>query len=311
MTMFKTSITSADPQGQQAVKLFQAAYSGLKLDEIQAQTLNEHGHLLKEAVEKAIKSISAKSGDLWSDYEYPKQYRKPRPVMDQLEALTKLFPNINVAGACEFTHDIMPTIEAPFGAEGWFAIPRWEKMFGSYQEAVSKVFQELTIKRRWKYHCDDRIARNGGVYPGVYPGIPVEEDQAKFARATRDQKGVEGDVVIIPAQFGRRHRGRSLPRVRKTMRKNEFGLGAFAVGCMLLTHYGRLVPAERPRSLDCTLICPGDEYPEHSDGRVEDSPSFSLWGDGGISIWRHSSGSYGQSNCAVTGFVPQGRSSNA
>jgi len=48
------------------------------------------------------------------------------------------------------------------------------------------------------------------------------------------------DILVVPAQFGLRHRGRSVRRVREVMNANEFGLGVFAIGIMLLTHPERL-----------------------------------------------------------------------
>ena len=52
---------------------------------------------------------------------------------------------------------------------------------------------------------------------------------------------------------------------------NEFGLGAFAVGCMLLTHPERLVRWEQLH-----IDCGGDEYDWLADGDWSRCPCFSF-----------------------------------
>ncbi|MDE2071250.1 MAG: hypothetical protein KGI70_00750 [Patescibacteria group bacterium] len=292
--MFKTSITSADPQGQQAVKVFEAVYNSLKLDETRAQNINE-SYELKTALQKALTDAT---GVYWSEHGYPKQYRGPRPLDEQIDALLKHFPALRVDETLLFMRNSLPKISPPFGAEGWFAIPRWEKVASEYGVAFNKLFSELVIKHKWKSHIDDRVGTKGRP---VTPGKPNENMLGRFKRTI---KGQTGDVVIVPAQFGWRHRGRSLVQAHRAMRRNEFGLGAFAVGCMLLTHHNRLIPDKSLQHLN-TLICPGDFYRSgHDDGRVEDSPQFSRWHDGGISFWRHSTGVSGPDNTFVTAFVP-------
>ncbi len=61
---------------------------------------------------------------------------------------------------------------------------------------------------------------------------------AAFQKLGEAQEGY--DILVVPAQFGFAHRGRSVRRAREVMSALEFGLGLFAVGIMLLTHENRL-----------------------------------------------------------------------
>src|SRR5262249_58321455 len=62
-------------------------------------------------------------------------------------------------------------------------------------------------------------------------------------------------LLLVPAQFGQRHRGQSIRRARARFAEHGFGLGGFAVACMLLTHPERLAQADQ-----LYVDCPGDEY---------------------------------------------------
>ncbi len=88
------------------------------------------------------------------------------------------------------------------------------------------------------------------------------------------QKGF--DTLVVPAQFGIRHRGRSVRRARETFTANEFGLGPFETGCMLLTHPERLEDYD-----DLWPDCAGSEYAPGEDGDFSGAPYF-YFGDGEV-----------------------------
>ena len=112
-------------------------------------------------------------------------------------------------------------------------------------------------------------------------------------------EGQEGDILVIPAQFGFRHRGKSVRRARETFYDNEFGLGAFAVGTMLLTHPEREVEWEQLH-----IDCSGDEYSPDADGQFVGTPFFN-WFDGklrfGVDWTVDANERYG----SASGFLPQ------
>jgi hypothetical protein len=96
-----------------------------------------------------------------------------------------------------------------------------------------------------------------------------------------------------------RHRGKSVRRARETFASNEFGLGAFAIGCMALVHPERYV---RWEELDTD--CAGDEFAPGADGACSEAPLFRFHGYElrfGTSDVSHASAFYG----SVSGFVPQ------
>ena len=82
------------------------------------------------------------------------------------------------------------------------------------------------------------------------------------------------------------------------MNSSEFGLDAFAVGIMLLTHPERLVAYE-----DLWIDCAGDEYLPDADGQFEYAPCF-LFIDG---KGKFDAGWFGDAleGCgSASGFVP-------
>ena len=92
----------------------------------------------------------------------------------------------------------------------------------------------------------------------------------KFANEQKDY-----DILVIPAQFGILHRGRSVRRALEVMmNSNQFGLGAFAVGIMLLTHPERLQSYN-----DFYIDCAGDKFSTEIVGVFDDAPFFKFYGD--------------------------------
>ncbi len=117
-----------------------------------------------------------------------------------------------------------------------------------------------------------------------------------FEQIAETQKG---DILIIPVQYGIRHRGRSVRRARECFGTNEFGLGAFAVGSMALTHPERYVRWEQLHT-----DCAGDEFAPDADGDFSGSPVF-LFVVGRLEfltgVVSHAYVPYG----SVSGFLPQ------
>ena len=82
--------------------------------------------------------------------------------------------------------------------------------------------------------------------------------------------------------------------------KNEFGLGPYEVGAILLTHPERLVGDQNELFVDC----PGAEYSPEADGEFVWAPYF-YWYDGRLSFnayWvEYAHAYYG----SASGFLPQ------
>ena len=197
--------------------------------------------------------------EVQSSYVYPKGY-KVKGITEQTNILRQLFPGIG--NALEKLAD-QPL---PPNAEGWFDIPKWEKFAPTYGEAVTGVLATIGFKRNF-YNYRDRQLR------AEY--LRQHACTAKMFQKLGDEQK-DHDILVIPAQFGLRHRGRSVRRARGVFTDNEFGLGAFAIGMMLLTHPEREVQWEQLH-----VNCAGDEFSPGADGDFSHAPLF-YFGGGGV-----------------------------
>ncbi len=227
-----------------------------------AQCVHMRGNELAAGIAKLIAELSV--SDQYADeevetsYNYPPQYRV-KPLAEQIETLAKLF-NLDGTKAYAYASNL-PVL--PEGAEGWFAVPRFEAVGNTYGDAVEKVIGLIAKSRKLKNwregQLHERYLRQS------------ERTQWMMAKLV---EGQEGDILVIPAQFGFRHRGKSVRRARETFYDNEFGLSSFTAGTMLLTHPEREVEWEQLH-----IDCSGDEYSPDADGQFVFAPLFH-WSDG-------------------------------
>jgi hypothetical protein len=265
----------------------------LGLDKDGAQRVIEHGDELVgnigEVAMATLKDLSVtdkyKDEEVKSNYGYLSGYKKPKSITEQTNILRQLFPGIG------FADEKLAEREVPKNADtGWFAIPKWQILAPTYGEAVQLVLNKL------------KETRNGAFYN--YREGELGPDQLRqsaktasvFQKLAEEQNGF--DILVVAAQFGLRHRGRSVRRVREILLSNEFGLGAFAIGIMLLTHPERLAHYD-----DLWIDCAGDEFAPGADGKFWYAPIFGFHGDGlrfpsgGVSDAHERYGS-------VSGFLP-------
>src|SRR3989338_9381026 len=151
MTMSKktrqTLITSRDPKGLHAVGLFEAVYNKSKLDEARAHRLNERGGELQDGIAKLIAELSNQyaNEEVRSSYAYPKEYKGPKPIIDKIKEIAKIF-DLDPSHAIEFVKNL-PAL--PEGAEGWFAIPSVDplakKHFPEVTDPVQKYCQAVQL----------------------------------------------------------------------------------------------------------------------------------------------------------------------
>jgi hypothetical protein len=96
-----------------------------------------------------------------------------------------------------------------------------------------------------------------------------QSDRSKLAEKILAEQQGDNDILVVAAQAGMLHRGCSARRTRVALHGNEFGLGVFAFGCMLLTH------PERLSTVDTLMIdCSGDEYSVRGDYTFDRVPLF-------------------------------------
>src|SRR3989338_943727 len=186
----------------------------LGLDNPGAQRVIEHGDDFAEAIRTAaitsLKDLSVsdkfKDEEVQSSYAYPKGY-KVKGITDQTNILRQLFPGIG------FADEKIAEQPLPPNAEGWFAIPKWQTLAPTYGEAVEKVFAMIASKRKFYNYRDGQL------------GAEYLRQHAKtvkmFQQLGDEQK--DFDILVVPAQFGLRHKGRSVRRAREVFAANEFG----------------------------------------------------------------------------------------
>jgi hypothetical protein len=233
------------------------------LDKDGLQKLIEQGDEFQTRIITGIRELSVSNQfadeEVKSDYGYLSGY-KPKGIKEQVNILRKLFSGIGVAD------EKVAEQPLPANTEGWFAIPRWQSVAETYEEAVQKVLDLIKKQRKGKFY-NWREGKIGAQYLRQH-----ERTVKKLGQFSDQQKGY--DILVVACQFGLRHRGRSVRRAREVFTANEFGLGAFEVGCMLLTHPERLQHLD-----DLWIDCAGDEYAPAADGGFSDAPCFRF--DGG------------------------------
>lgn len=271
----KKLITSDDPKGLDATAKWRAVYNKQQLTDGadgSAQRLNESREFWKELAELIQKHSATnryESEVVSSNYTYPKEYKGPKPIAEQVKTIATMF-RLDGAQALEFAKNL-PTL--PVGAEGWFAIPKVSavatKHFPAiidkaeqYCEAVKLVLGLLVYSRSFINY------RNGEIVPSK---LRQHASTAQFLEHLEAEQ--QGDILIIAVQYGMRHRGKSVRRARKTFASNEFGLGAFAIGCMALVHPERYVRFE-----ELDTDCAGDEFAPDADGVFSKAPIFDFCG---------------------------------
>ncbi len=246
------SVTDRDSKGNKFMSIVAAAYNRAALSDDEARRVNEVLSLsnlnkegnLPEMVTRFInrhrKMDLFKDDEVKSDYIYRSGYTVPKPITEQVKILCDFFPQLGSSDADE----IFTQVNLPAGAEGFFAVPRWEKIAPTYVEAVLIAIDAISKVYRGKIQIDDDLdLKNLRQYP---------KTAEAFHALEKVQKG--RNILIFPGQFGSHHLGRTVRRAREVMNEQEFGLGLFAVGSMLLTHPERLQDYDDPR-----INCAGDE----------------------------------------------------
>jgi hypothetical protein len=250
-------ITSDDPKGQ----LTDGADGS-------AQRLNESHEFWKELgdlIQKHSATNQFENEVVSSNYTYPEEYTGPKPIAEQVQTIATMF-GLDPTQALEFAKNL-PTL--PEGAEGWFAIPKVsavsKKQFPAitdgteqYCEVVKLVHNKLSDGRSFYNYRDGQI---------VPSKLRQHARTVDFLEHLESEQS--GDILIVAVQYGMRHRGKSVRRARETFASNEFGLGAFALGCMALVHPERYV---RYDELDTD--CAGDEFAPDADGAFSEAPFF-------------------------------------
>jgi hypothetical protein len=211
--------------------------------------------------------------EVFSTVTYPDTH-EILPVAEQVSRLRGLFPELGPAD------EIVVARALPDGAEGWLALPRWECLAPSYGEAVTRVVAALERTRPFRNRLSGELGE----------GLPRQTDRTTKMLAELLQRQ-KRDVLLVPAQLGLRHRGRSARRAIEMLAPGEFGLGALHVAAALLTHPERLTEGHQLR-----IDCLGDTY------GIDEVPLFSF-ANGRLEFCANYRGDASSFFGAATGFV--------
>ena len=259
-TALAPSVTTRDPKGLKFVSVVEDAYNKAKLSDEEAQCVNDTSglaELVGKFIAESRRPNKFRKEEVSSNSKYPKGYKGPKPISEQIEVLAKIF-GLSLGLASKFVEKTLPTLTLPDGAEGWFAIPRWEKLGSSYGEAVDKVLTMIASKRKFYSY------REGQFTPDRFR---LNARTAHALDLLAEQQ--KGDILIVGGQFGKRHAGKSVRRAREVMVGPEFGAHTVAAGSILLTHPERLVSHE-----DLWFDVPGDEFDPGAGGSFDFAPFF-------------------------------------
>lgn len=227
-------------------------------------------------------------------YTYPNDYR-PRPVEVQIDQIAKLFL-LDPQRAYAFAANL-PGL--PNGAEAWFAFPSVDALGKQhfpgiddpadlYCRATQLALEMLRQSRAFRNYRDGHITPDHlRVRPHTTKAL------GEVARTC------QGDIHIIPAQLGMRHRGFSAYQAQEDFAPREFGLPSFAIASILLVNSERFGHEE-----ELCMECAGDELVENGADTYADVPTFfSLHNELGFDghCWKYPFDFYG----SVTGFIPE------
>ena len=236
------------------------------LDKNGAQHVIERGNELVHNIEAItlamLKDLSYsrryQDEGMGPNYGYMSDYKKPKDITEQVSILRQLFPCLGNA------NEKLALRSVPKNADdGWFAIPKWQSLAPTYGEAVQLVLNKLKEIRKAP-SCN---YREGELGPDKLR--QSAKTAGVFQKLAEEQDGY--DILVIAAQFGFCRRGRLIGRLRENMLPNEFRLGAFAIGIMLLTHPERLNRCEK-----LWTDSSGDESDPDAHGDSWSSPFFEL-----------------------------------
>jgi len=176
-----------------------------------------------------------------SSYGYPPGFR----ILSVQEQLQTLIERADFFEKNDASHiDQLASRDLPEGAEGWGLFPKPSVVGSAHHNNLIMFLRLLSIQRSFHTWSNHEVTTNHlRISARTLNAIEILETETP------------GDFLVIPVQFGMRHRGRSMRRTRACFAENEFGLGPYEVAVLMLTHPGRITGH---RQLNAG--CPGADY---------------------------------------------------
>jgi len=132
------------------------ALAEIGLDGNELQKLINNGDEFQARIIADIREISKSNHfaneEMESSYGYPLGYRI-KDITKQINILRQFFPDIGLADEKIVEQPL------PANAEGWFAIPKWQVVAETYNEAVQKVLDLIKKQRKGKFYnwCENKL----------------------------------------------------------------------------------------------------------------------------------------------------------
>ncbi len=259
-----TTVTTRDPKGLKFISIVEATYNKVGLSEEEAQRINEASglsDLVSRFIAENRRTNQFADEEVESNYGYLSGYHKPIKVTDQIDILRSHWPNLNPDPTLRYVREVYPTLQFPGWVEGPFAIIRPGFFSDKYGKELAEVLKAIAKDRKGKF-VNYREGQLGPEY------LRQSERTLTSLRALVEQQP-GSDILISSAQFGIRHRGRSVRRAREVFVADEYGIGAKDSGAMLLTNPIRLQHYD-----DLWIDCAGDEFALGADGQFFSAPYF-------------------------------------
>lgn len=231
--------------------------------------------ILRKGIEKELFFESDRSNSI----KYPSGY-EIKPIKEQIRIIQDFFPKVKT-----IDEDFILR-RFPYSAESWFVVPRWQIVDKTYSKAVQVVMDFIKKKSRNKFYnwCE---CQSKSWTKNITRSKNTEEKLNILAKQQKDS-----DALIIPAQFGYYHRNRNLKRASEVFLVDEFALGIFEIGCMILTHPKRF-------NDNCLWVDCADEY-ENKKVLCFTYRTKKF----GIELENHSQDFFSKKIGVATGFIP-------
>lgn len=238
-------------------------------DMVSAQMIIERAHHLKRVrgfFADLVKELSNPND--YADqvvnslYQYYSGYREASPVHEQIAILRQHDWGREVDWSLNLLQQQLLSQSVPEGCEGYFVVVYHPTMIKSFMddplvdqsEPVTRVLRML-YKQRNKLVVNYRDGELGHKY------YRRSFTSAMKMKQLWESQGRPTGILVLPAQLGVEHRGKSVQRARVVMRSSEFPLDAYECLQMILTHKKRLQNFE-----DLWINFPGGEYAPAADG---------------------------------------------
>jgi hypothetical protein len=277
------------------------AYDSAKLTEDEAQRVNDTPGLAKLLGDFIAGSrvtdryINQQVDSAWT---YPSEYTGQKGLEEQVKTLADCLPGLGEPN-WSWYNDLYPKFDSPDWVEGVFAVPS--------EFALQRNFHPSTTDRAAAYCAS--ISLLMGKIADSRPFYNYREGQITPAYLWRTERTVEmldalwklqgqPDIIVLPAQLGMRHRGRSILRARECFVGNEFGAGSLEALAITLTHPERFVRWEQLHE-----DMAGDDFSAEADDQADGAPVLYFF-DGEVKFNAHWTDDANERYGAVSCWLP-------